>query len=121
MCNIQYSYSLNQQFEIHTVEVQSSLLLIMSFQYDYALFVLLGACEPLTAPDNGMIECDFGDDGFATKGDTCVFTCEDGFEGGTIRKCWPWWGRMRWIGHEAVCKEGMVKATYYFEVRISTS
>ena len=71
-------------------------------------YILLGACEPLTAPDNGMIECDFGDDGLATKGDSCIFTCDDGFEGGTTRKCWPWWGRMRWVGHEAVCKEGTV-------------
>jgi len=47
------------------------------------------ACPPLTAPDNGMINCSLGGDGEANVGDTCVFTCDDGFllTGSTSRSC----------------------------------
>ena len=37
-------------------------------------------CPPLTAPDNGDIDCSLGDDGEANPGDTCTFTCDDGHE-----------------------------------------
>jgi len=55
-----------------------------------------------------MIKCDLEDDRFATKGDTCTFTCDDGFElhGIDTRKCWVRWGRTWWTGYEAACKKG---------------
>ena len=67
----------------------------------------LGTCSPLTAPTNGEIDCSLGDDGMATDGDSCTFTCDDGFElqGDHTRECWVWWGRTGWTGHEAVCSE----------------
>jgi len=34
-------------------------------------------CPVLTAPDNGQISCSPGID---SLGDTCTFTCDDGFE-----------------------------------------
>ena len=77
--------------------------------FRYYILLLLGTCLPLAAPENGVIECEFGEDGFATKRDFCTFTCNDGFElhGSAVRKCWVWWGRSRWTGYEAACKEGM--------------
>ncbi|XP_065903804.1 E-selectin-like [Dysidea avara] len=39
-----------------------------------------GTCPPLTAPDNGDIDREFGDDGFPTRWDACTFTCDPGFE-----------------------------------------
>jgi len=58
-----------------------------------------------------MIECDLQYDGFPTKGDTCTFTCNDGFElyGSATRKCLVRQDRSRWTGYEAFCKEGNVK------------
>ena len=37
------------------------------------------ACPPLSDPDNGMIDCSLGDDGVANPGDTCTYTCDDGY------------------------------------------
>ena len=36
------------------------------------LLYIDGACPPLTAPDDGTIDCSLGDDGFATEGDSCT-------------------------------------------------
>ena len=58
-----------------------------------------------------MIECDFGEDGFATRRDKCTFTCDDGYElkGLMKRMCLVWWGRRtKWTGTETECKEGKV-------------
>jgi len=37
-------------------------------------------CLPLTAPDNGFIACALGKDGAINPGDTCIFTCDHGFD-----------------------------------------
>ena len=37
------------------------------------------ACPPLDVPDNGMIDCSIGGDGIAVPGDTCTYTCDDGY------------------------------------------
>jgi len=68
--------------------------------------VSLDACEPPNAPENGMIECDFGSDGIARRGETCAVTCNDGFKlkGSGTLKCGRWFGKRKWFGI-AVCKE----------------
>ena len=65
-------------------------------------------CPPLTAPDNGMINCLLGEDGEANPGDTCTFTCEDGYElgGSTFRTCQ---NDGSWSGTDATCTvEGII-------------
>ena len=37
--------------------------------------LLVVACPNLPAPANGTIACSLGDDGVATEGDTCSYTC----------------------------------------------
>ena len=63
-------------------------------------------CEPLTAPDNGMIDCSLGGDGVPNEGETCKFSCNDGFEleGSTSRKCRS---SGNWNGKDATCIGGM--------------
>ena len=65
-------------------------------------------CPPLTAPDNGTIDCLLGDDGVATRGDKCFLNCNDGFvlRGSAVRKCWTWRRRTEWTGKDTVCTEG---------------
>ena len=57
---------------------------------------------PLAAPDNGNIDCELGDDGEANVGDTCTFTCNDGFEltGNDSRSCQI---DESWSGTETMC------------------
>ena len=44
----------------------------------YPLFVpLVITCLVLSAPDDGQISCSPGND---SPGDTCTFTCDDGFK-----------------------------------------
>jgi len=47
------------------------------------------ACPPLSDPDNGMIDCSLGGDGVANPGDTCTYTCDDGYmvDGDMIVTC----------------------------------
>ncbi|XP_065905187.1 sushi, von Willebrand factor type A, EGF and pentraxin domain-containing protein 1-like [Dysidea avara] len=63
------------------------------------------SCDPLSAPDNGMIDCSLGGDGVPTAGDTCRFTCNDGFEisGSQARRCRIRNNRGRWTGNQATC------------------
>jgi len=35
-------------------------------------------CPPIQAPQFGFVNCD--DDGEFNTGDTCIFSCQDGFE-----------------------------------------
>ena len=67
-------------------------------------------CGPLTAPDNGTIDCSLGSDGIANPGDTCTFTCDDGLElrGSATRECQ--YQRRKgtlWSGNEVRCVLGM--------------
>ena len=63
-------------------------------------------CPPLTAPGNGDIGCSLGDDGDANPGDTCTFTCDDGYElgGSTSRTCGD---DGSWSGNDTTCTIGM--------------
>ena len=63
-------------------------------------------CPPLTTPDNGDIDCSVGGDGEANPGDTCTFTCDDGYElgGSTSRTCGD---DGSWSGNDTTCTIGM--------------
>ena len=67
---------------------------------------LVGLCPVLTDPDNGMVDCSLGDDGVPTEGDTCVYTCDDGYElsGDRVRECQS---DGMWSGNDTTCKAGM--------------
>jgi len=62
-------------------------------------------CHILFAPDDGEISCSLGDDGVPTEGDTCSFTCDDGFmlSGSNTRTCQS---DLTWTGTEAMCTRG---------------
>jgi len=65
-------------------------------------FPFLVGCPDLTAPTNGSITCSLGDDGLATDGDTCSYTCNTGYvlSGSDMRTC----GSDRsWTGSDPVC------------------
>ena len=68
---------------------------------------IVPVCPPLAAPDNGNIDCSLGDDGEANPGDTCTFTCDDGFElgGSSSRTCGD---DGNWDGTDTTCTPGMV-------------
>ena len=69
--------------------------------------ILYIACPPLTAPDNGDIDCSLGDDGEANVGDTCSFTCDLGYEltGSDTRSCQI---DGSWSGNETECTRSML-------------
>ena len=71
------------------------------------MFNAIIACQLLVAPDNGMINCSLGDDGQASLGDTCTFTCNSGYElsGNTSRSCQI---NGNWSGTESTCTQGML-------------
>ena len=66
---------------------------------------LLVTCPSLSGPSNGMINCVLGDDGVASSGDTCSFTCDTGYEltGSDTRTCQS---DGNWNGSVAVCSRG---------------
>jgi len=70
--------------------------------------VSITACPPLSAPDNGDIDCSLGDDNVPTNRDSCTFTCDDGFRllGSTTRQCRLRQGRAQWNGDETTCAGG---------------
>ena len=72
-------------------------------------------CRPLTAPDNGDIDCTLGDDGVPTVGDRCTFTCDEGFErrGSRRRVCQIRDGRAVWSGRRTTCVRGTVLPNIY--------
>ena len=78
--------------------------------HDKYCYSLVPTCPPLTAPDNGMINCSLGGDGEANPGDTCTFTCDDGYElgGSTSRTCGD---DGNWSGTDTTCTQGM----YYMQ------
>ena len=66
------------------------------------LFILVG-CPTLTNPNNGMLSCSQGGDGFSTFGDACSFTCNNGYVliGNALRICQA---DGSWSGSDAVCE-----------------
>jgi len=62
----------------------------------------------LTTPNNGMITCSLEYDGVASAGDTCNYTCNDGFvrlSGDAMRTCGS---DMMWSGIAAMCGTGNI-------------
>jgi len=79
-------------------------LLIKFGQYFY-LKPVVPTCPPLTAPANGGIDCSLGGNEQADPGDTCTFTCDDGYQisGSTRRTCGD---DGNWSGMNPTCMEG---------------
>ena len=63
-------------------------------------------CSSLTDPNNGVINCSLGDDGVPSYEDTCIFTCNTGYEltGSDTRTCRH---NGSWSGSDDVCRRGM--------------
>ena len=89
---------------IQTVHVNASKCL-QKYCYKYCV---VPTCPPLTAPDNGNIDCSLGEDGETNPGDTCTFTCDDGYElgGSTSRTCGD---DGNWDGTDTTCTESMLR------------
>jgi len=51
--------------------------------------VRIDICEPLPPVTDGVIDCDYGDNGGPNSGDTCILTCNDGLvvNGSDVRTC----------------------------------
>jgi len=66
------------------------------------LYTIVITCPVLTDPDNGMVDCSLGPDGIPTEGDTCAYTCDDGFivSGSSDRICQS---DGTWTGSEPTC------------------
>jgi len=72
------------------------------------VFFFSASCPPLTAPDNGDIDCS----GLFFE-DTCTFSCNDGYEltGSENRTCQS---DQTWSGTETTCTRGTVHAVIVF-------
>ena len=68
----------------------------------YIIFLSSVSCTPLDGPDNGVIDCTG-----SVYGDTCSFTCDDGYEliGSDTRTCQS---DGNWNGSEAKCEQGIM-------------
>ena len=62
-------------------------------------------CPPLSAPENGGISCTLGDDGVANEGESCTFSCDDGYKlnGPAKRVCQK---DQSWNSVQPVCTKG---------------
>ena len=83
----------------------------MSYYRNNISYPIVPTCPPLTVPDDGDIDCSLGDDGEANPGNTCTFTCDDGYElgGSTSRTCGD---DGRWSGNDTTCTRGMLPLLY---------
>ena len=77
----------------------------------YLLMIALSfvvPCDELPQPENGLVLCDFGDDGTASYQDVCRYTCADGFElmGSSSRTCLS---TGMWNNDDPMCTRGVVK------------
>ena len=63
------------------------------------------SCPDLGLPNNGTIECAFGDDGVASYQDMCRFSCVEGYRlsGSASLACQ---GNGTWNGSSATCHRG---------------
>ena len=71
-------------------------------------------CQLLTAPNYGLINCSFGDDGILNSGDVCSLKCNSGYglNGSTSRTCGD---DGTWSGSNTFCNEliGMFLSSVY--------
>ena len=82
--------------------------IIQHFVHDLSYPIV---CPPLTAPDNGDIDCSLGGDGEANPGDVCTFTCDHRHAqgGSTNRTCQD---DGSWSGTDTTCKRSMYFLLY---------
>ena len=68
----------------------------------YLIIAVGVTCPPLTAPEDGTIDCSLGDDGEPDPGDFCVFICDEGYEltGSDSRTCGD---DGTWSGTDVTC------------------
>ena len=72
--------------------------------YNKSVFYLyIVPCLSLTAPNNGMITCSLEGDGVPIPGETCIITCNTGYQliGSVVRTCQ---NDGSWSGSDAICK-----------------
>ena len=64
-------------------------------------------CPSLDEPTNGMMDCTLGDGDTANPGESCSFSCDDGFMlyGSDTRTCQ---NDRSWSGSETTCVRGML-------------
>jgi len=84
---------------------QENLNLIIQYVFSVCT-LLLAICPRIFAPVNGMIACQLGVSEVANPGETCTFTCDDGFTltGSSTRTCQ---NDRTWSGTEPMCETGM--------------
>ena len=68
-------------------------------------FLLLVACPPLDAPNNGMISCSSEEDELPSPGNTCTFSCNTGYQltDNDNRICQD---DQSWSGSDVMCIRG---------------
>ena len=68
-------------------------------------FLLLVACPPLDAPNNGTISCSSEEDELPSPGNTCTFLCNTGYQltDNDTRICQD---DQSWNGSDAMCIRG---------------
>ena len=73
---------------------------------------ILVQCPPLTNPNNGVINCSLGDDGFPSYEDTCSFTCNTDYEltGSDTRTCQS---NGSWSSTDVMCIRGKESSNCY--------
>jgi len=83
--HIFYNSPSHTYFYAMVVNFSASYKISNLFGYTFYLFCCLFSpeCEELDAPQFGSINCSLGDDGVPTPGDTCSFSCDDGYNIGT--------------------------------------
>ena len=71
----------------------------------YHIIVCLD-CLPLSNPANGKMQCSLGDDEVESYEESCVFTCDNGYQliGSRTRTCQ---GNGRWNGTDSICNRGI--------------
>jgi len=74
-------------------------------------------CDILSTPSNGGMLCSSGRVGVGYEGDTCSFTCNNGY-GSDSRTCLS---NGSWSGSETICKQGMCLLAMYVCVYLSVS
>ena len=64
-------------------------------------------CASLNNPDNGVVNCNLGDDGVSSYQDTCSFTYNTGYEltGSESRTCQS---DGSWSGSAIMCRRGNI-------------
>jgi len=89
--------------------IESIKLLLQLLGAQFAICVFVVTCPSLDAPNNGDIDCSLGGDGEANPGETCTFTCDDGFglEGDVARTCGD---DGAWSGTQPRCRRGLFKS-----------